>query len=203
MNFKLRSITMTLLIGLTLASCEKSLVESNVSATQGVEAEELRQQPSDKFTEGIAWYQEMKTRQANTRNGAQFIEVFFNEEGFWFFEDGKSAYFYSELDGNDFYRENPDGTISVHVTSNQGWGEYDGPEGYAYGDKMHVNMKYTGPVVDFGFFKYIDMLSSPNAVVWHGSGKVRFDGVGPKHNFHAQYTLTPGSGNENLDISLN
>ena len=71
------------------------------------------------------------------------------------------------------------------------------------GDHVHMHMNYDGPVVDYGWFKYIDIYNNQSAVVWHGNGKVKMNGTGPNHTLVSHYTVTPSNGQENSDISLN
>lgn len=156
-------------------------------------------------------------------NGAHFIAPFFSSEGTGIFDFDFStftlrvAYFTAELNGSDFYRENPDGTVSVHINSNTALAEYaanafDPNALYLYGTKAHFSANYTGPVVEDAFYddegnlifsyKYIDYYTNPGkAVSFEGNGKVGVNGVAPLNDLSLKIVLTPGEQNQ-IDFTL-
>ena len=134
----------------------------------------------------------------------------------FFITGGQFVFFSTVLDEDDFYRLNPDSTVSVHINSNTAYAEYvkfypDFTYDVAWGQNAHMNMNYTGAWVIFTFewegvtytFQFVDAGSEPNAVVWHGAGKVQFNGTGPKHNLLAHLTANQGWSNQKYVIQLN
>jgi len=154
------------------------------------------------------------------QSGAQrefdIFSVFFTSESFGFFNDDYTQLvtFSTALDGNDYYLENPDGTVSVHVVSNKALGElYDfNTFDYYFGIKSHMVLHYDGPVMDLpvydengniiGFIKMVLPDENSPATVWHGNGKVQLFGMGPKINLVAHLTANPGWVNVNTFVHL-
>ena len=78
------------------------------------------------------------------------------------------------------------------------------------GQKGHAMLNYTGyveviPLDDYlPFFVYMFMPDENTApAVWHGNGKVQFDGAGPKKNLVAHFSADEGWSNVNNFINLN
>ena len=160
-------------------------------------------------------------------SGAHFIAPFFSSAGEgvidfnWDTGDFQMAFFSGELSESDFYRENPDGTVTVHVNMNSAFAEYikgnffTGPSAgdiYLYGNNAHYSATYTGPVVEQKFYdedgnlifswKYIDTYT--NTVRGYnikGNGKVGENGVAPLKNLSMKVVQT-SSGQSLIDFSL-
>jgi hypothetical protein len=146
-------------------------------------------------------------------NGAKFIVPFFTGEsqGVGRFDPStfslELASFSADYSGSDFYRRNPDGTISVHVNSKNAMAEYyanlfDPGALYLYGNRGHLAVTYTGEVVEiFPGFYIIDTENSGRAYSFHGNGKVGENGTAPWHNLLAMGVITP-SGQAQVSFSL-
>ena len=159
--------------------------------------------------------------------GATFIPPFVTGDGFGIAKDvvldfsgpfpvfvsGELGFFNTDLDANDFYRENPDGTVSVHINSTNAEMLHvnfsTGDEHMGSGGKM--NMNYTGDVVEFSFpdpngdpvvIKFIDIANNPNAITWNGVGKVKKDGLGQSKLLKAHLNVTPGGAYANATLTL-
>jgi hypothetical protein len=102
-----------------------------------------------------------------SEKGSKFITPFSVGEGQGIFEfnpetpDYRMVNFLAYLDDKDFYRENPDGTVSVHVNSTSTLAEYSEgnfmemePSKYLYGENGHLNVNYTGTVVEFPIYDW-------------------------------------------------
>jgi hypothetical protein len=146
-------------------------------------------------------------------NGAKFIVPFFTGEsqGVARFDFStfslELASFSADYSGSDFYRINPDGTISVHVNSNNALAEYyadlfDPTALYLYGNLGHIEVTYTGEVVElFPGFYIIDTENSGRAYSFHGNGKVGENGTAPWNNLIAMGVITP-TGQAQVSFSL-
>jgi len=147
-----------------------------------------------------------------------FVDPFFTSDGFYMAQNlafdfsgpfptivsGQFAGFSADLGPNDFYRENNDGTISVHINSNTATAEhFDFATGVdMYTNSGHLNMDYTGEFVSFDItdeegnviftISFIDYNVNPNAVSFHGNGRVRENGTGPAHNLVGKLVANPG-----------
>ena len=123
------------------------------------------------------------------------------------------TFFSTELDEDDFYRLNPDGSVSVHINSKNADAFYAniGEGTVAFGCGCNMTMNYSGAwvILTFEFdgvtytFQFVDAGSNPSAVIWHGAGKVQFSGTGPKHNLVAHLTASQGWTNVNLQLNIN
>jgi hypothetical protein len=215
--------------GITLNSCQKSATDSEtLTDDNSPQSVTLSKYNKEAMEHAIAAYVQSQQEKGLLKSGAEFIQPFFTSDGFgigqdiqfeiidgwWYIVGGEIGFFSSDLDANDFYRENPDGTVSVHINSNTALGDYfnfNPGGGYAWGENGHLSMKYTGPVVTFTYewegvtytYTFIDIYSNPNAVVMHGSGKVQYDGTGPKHNLVVHLSADPGWENVNTYININ
>ena len=222
------SIAIIAIVGITLNSCQKSETDSEMlTDDKSPQSITLSKYNSEVIQHALAAYMQDQQEKGNLKSGAQFIPAFWTPDGFglgedWVFDEnwnligGEIAFFTTELDEDDFYRLNPDSTISVHINSNTAYAEYykfnpDLTYDYAWGQNANMTMNYTGGWVIFTFewegvtytFQFVDIGSEPNATVWHGAGKVQFDGIGPKHNLMAHLTASQGWEHVKIDVKLN
>lgn len=219
------SLAIIAIAGITLNSCQKSETDSVAPANDNSYRSNTSSQISSEVIQhAFAVYMQDQQEKGNLKSGAEFVPAFVTSDGFgvgdnivydenWNWVDGDLAFFYTELDENDFYRINPDGTYSIHISSTNANATYidlsDWSE--AYGSGCNMTMNYTGALVTISFewdgvtytFTFIDAGSEPNAVVWHGAGKVQFDGIGPKHNLMAHLTASQGWEHVKIDVKLN
>lgn len=201
-----------LMVCLLFMSCQKSSVEP-VKKTNIFSSAENRVAIAKALK---TYFEEKNIISSSARassNGAQFIVPFFTSEGMGIgnfdFVNFKLelASFSAELSGSDFYRRNPDGTISVHVNSNTALAEYfadlfDPSALFLYGNRAHFDVNYTGEVVEiFPGFSIIDTQNSGRAVTMHGNGNVGPDGASPWKKLAAKVLFTPG-GQSQVEFSL-
>ena len=144
-------------------------------------------------------------------NGAAFIAPWQNGAGFFLLKDlvfdptipaivdGQIGGFNANYGANDFWRENPDGTITVHLASNAAsasYTDFGAGEDYSGTGNMHVN--FTGEVVviqvPFPPFEITFLsLGARGAVDMSGVGKVTLNGEpGEEHNLSAKLHRSPG-----------
>lgn len=224
------SLVIIAIAGIMLNSCKKSATEPFVPANDNsAQSTPSSQINSEVLQHAIAAYMQDQQEKGNLKSGAEFIPAFFTTDGFGFIKDadgyfdpdcgcfiitsGELAFFVTDLDENDFYRLNPDSTVSVHINSNNGIGMYAnfGENTQAFGDGFNMTMDYRGGWVvetfEFGgvtyTFNFVDYFSGPSATVWHGAGKVQFDGTGPEHNLVGHLSASPGWKKVNLQLQLN
>jgi hypothetical protein len=222
------SIAIIAMAGITLNSCQKSESDLEPSAVDNQPQSNVLSPISNEVVKhAIAAYMKDQQEKGNLKSGAQFIPAFWTWDGFgigedWVFDEnwnligGEIAYFSTELDEDDFYRLNPDSTVSVHINSNTAYAEYvkfnpDFTYDLAWGQNAHITMNYTGEWLIFSFewegvtytFQFVDAGSEPNAVVWHGAGKVQFNGTGPKRNLLAHLTANQGWSNVKFNVNIN
>ncbi len=133
------------------------------------------------------------------KKGSKFITPFSVGTGQGIFEfdpvtlDYRMVNFLAFLDDKDFYRENPNGTVSVHINSSDALAEYSEgnfmefePSKYLSGENAHLNVNYTGTVVEFpiydwetGELLFVFKFVSPDnskATVYNGNGRVGENG---------------------------
>jgi len=224
------SIAIIAMAGITLNSCDKSSTEPVAPATDNqAQSNILSQYNGEVLQHALAAYLQVQHENGNLKSGAEFIPAFFTNSLFGFFVDfefywdadcgcfyitsGEVAIFDTELDEDDFYRLNPDSTVSVHINSKTANAFYGNiaENTYAFGNNCNMTMNYTGDWVIVTYewegetytYQFVDMNSNPSAVVWHGAGKVQFDGTGPKHNLVAHLTANPGWTNVNRWLNIN
>jgi len=212
---------------LMLTSCEKSEDTTPVSSERKMTLQEITSTPQ--FVEA---YNNLKEKfyAQNPDSRVEFIAPFFMGDGFGLSRDlvfdfsgpfpmvvdGESAFFASDLDGNDFYRQNNDGTVSVHVTSNRAYGEYAdyGTGELLYSENGHLTMNYTGEVITLTFvdpvtgevlatIHLVDISSNPSAISFHGNARVGENGNAPFQNLNSMWVCNPGWTQVNIDFSLN
>jgi len=224
------SLAIIAIAGITLNSCEKSTTESVGQANDNSTLSNIN---SKKYFEALphAYAAFMQDQQENgtLKTGAEFIPAIVSSDFFGFIKDavisfdpdcgcfvftsGEFVFFNTELDGDDFYRLNPDGTVSVHINSKTASVFYsDIVAGtYAFGEGCNMSMNYTGALVTETYewdgetytYQFVDKYSNPSAAAWNGTGKVQFDGVGSKHNLVAHLTANPGWTNVNMQLNIN
>lgn len=201
----------SLVLALTVSSCQKDqLVEAGPTNNKMSQAQQ------------IATYLAQLPKEKNMGNGAIFVDPLFPSGGFGTFQDlvidpgtgtissGEFASFSAPYGNNDFWRENPDGTISVHLVSNQATAEY---ENFGTGEAMsgdgNCNLKYTGelitvqlPFPPFDEITFLIPTSNHNALSVHGHANVTLDGLpGPKSKLGMKLVQTPG-GQNHASITL-
>jgi ABC-type glycerol-3-phosphate transport system substrate-binding protein len=207
-------------------SCEKS--DSDVAAPAGQRkftAQEIMSHP-----QVIQAYNQMKAEfeAKNPDARVEFIAPWFTSDGFGLSKDlvfdfsgpfptivsGQFAFFGAELDANDYYRVNNDGTISVHVSSNAGVAEhYDIASGVSLtGTDANVSMNYTGPVVSFDItdengnviftIRFIDIFNNPRATTMHGNATVSENGTGAAQKLVGRWVCNPGWTQANIGFEL-
>jgi len=142
---------------------------------------------------------DIASRGSASGKGVNFITPFLTSDGVAFLDPLTFTFviFETELDSNDFYRENNDGSVSVHVTSNNATARYIkfSSEGNFSGEHAHFSANYTGyvskvPVYDgegnvIGEMKMIDVDHPIRALSIHANGKVKYNGAGPIYNLIA------------------
>lgn len=208
-------------------ACEKN--ESGPTAQSGERKMTMKELTS--HPQFVQAYKQMEEsfRAKNPDSRVEFIAPFFTNSGFVLAQNlvfdfsgpwpqivsGQFAGFSADLDANDYYRVNNDGTVSVHISSNSGYVDhFDIASGVAlYDESGQVTMNYTGEVVSFDItdefgnviftVNFIDFGLNPKAVSMHGNGKVQENGVGPKQNLVGQWVCNPGWTQTNIGFSLN
>jgi hypothetical protein len=198
-----------LMAGFIFTACQKSGIETQ-EQTSFFSFEENRNKVSDAIKN---YFSQNNSNARGSSNGGQFIVPFFTGEsqGVGKFDFNtfslELASFTAELKGSDFYRKNPDGTVTVHVNSNAALAEYFAnlfdPEAlYLSGNRGHLEVTYTGEVVElFPGFSIIDTQNPGRAYSFHGNGKVGENGTAPWKNLIARGVITP-SGQAQVSYSL-
>lgn len=139
------------------------------------------------------------------------------EYGFFcFISGGEFAFFDGSYGKGDFWRQNPDGTVSVKLTTNQANAAYFnfGTLEYYFGTG-NMNTKFTGTIEEFCYvdeytgeeycFTFLSEDPSNNAWVVHGNASVTLDGAGgDSRMLQMWWNVNPGGGWENahIDFSL-
>jgi len=146
--------------------------------------------------------------------GTNFIMPFMMEESIGGFNPatGDFVNFSSTLNDQDFYRENNDGTVSVHVNSNKALVEYLNfyTGSYAYDERGHHSANYTGPVVEFPILdefgnvifviKFVDQ-NEASIISMHGKGNV-YNEVTDESNIIKLNIVKNKKGYANSEISI-
>jgi hypothetical protein len=195
---------LVLIAGISVTSCNKSV---NEPAVNEFNAESINSGPLSNADYREALFNAMKTyvSQDEGTRGAGFLPVFFTQEAFYVLDETgmRLASFSTDLDANDFLRENPDGTYTVHIVSDNATSELVDYSTYDYyiGNNGHMVMNYSGPAELIGVYDwegnllgYIYFVVYPNdvspATVWHGHGPVRLFGQGPELNLVGKLTAS-------------
>lgn len=126
---------------------------------------------------------------ANQNNGASFIEPFFISEGFgvFDFQNAVIASFDAPYDDNDWWRENPDGTVSLHLSSREAVGGYfefiTGTE-YIGNPDGHLNLNYTGDLIQDTIYLEPDTIYTPVDTIFLPADTVylNFLSINPSYN---------------------
>lgn len=155
--------------------------------------------------------------QNNMGNGAVFVQPTYSGYGIsigknlvfdpstFTFTAGQFASFEGEYGTGDFWRVNPDGTVSVKLTTNSANASHlDIGTTEEYLGTGHMNMSFTGNLVELwpGFFLLIDDPSIKAAVV-NCHAKITLNGAGgDSHNLKLYKNLNPG-GPGRLDFIFN
>jgi hypothetical protein len=203
----MKKITFLLLIvsaGIFITSCEKPVSESSNGGKALIENNIAPVLTSEYREALLATVNSLKEQNEGER-GAEFLPVFFTQQAFYVFDEPltKIATFTADLDENDFFRANPDGTYTVHIASNNAFCElFDYTTfSYYYGYNGQMVMNYSGPADLIGIYDpsgnllgYIYFVLYPNnvspATVWHGHGPVQLMGEGPVLNLMGKLTAT-------------
>jgi len=202
--------TGTLMLALTISSCQKDQMAEVVPS--GNKMSQVQQ---------IAAYLAQQPQTKNLGNGAIFVDPTFPTGGFSVLQDvvfdpvsgtftsGVVAGFSAEYGANDFWRENTDGTVSIHLVSNQAGASYsDLASGEAMSGTGNCNFNYSAEVltipVPFPPFELTLMVPAPdqNGISIHGHANVTVDGLpGPSSKLAMKIVQNP-SGNNNVSITL-
>lgn len=155
-------------------------------------------------------------------NGATFVIPEATSASFGIFRDivfdpiamevvsGQVGGFSAEYGANDFWRENPDGTVSMHIVSNQAMADYtDFGTGETYLGTGNCNFNYTSSwqtlELPFPPFQLTMLMLDPdqNAFSIHGQSNVTLNGEpGQKHKLRMKWLMNPG-GQGGASIELN
>jgi hypothetical protein len=177
-------LTAVLLSGLLFYSCEKSVVDPVAVAAENNISSWMTAEVSDYF---IQRGEKANTPGINESNGATFIEPFTTGEFFGVFDPVNFAVagFGADYDQNDFWRENPDGSVTLQLRSNNATGEYfEFFTGVTLvGDGAHMRLRYSGflesdtfivgpNVGDTIVFNFLTLDPSLNALVLNGHGEI-------------------------------
>ncbi|HKK12104.1 MAG TPA: hypothetical protein VJ945_04695 [Flavobacteriaceae bacterium] len=101
--------------------------------------------------------------------------------------------FEAELDFNDFYRENNDGSVSVHINSNNALTSFISPSiGFLSGENVHFSTNYTGDVSELPVYnedgdllydmEKMDTNRPIKTLSIHANGKLQHNGTGAIYN---------------------
>ena len=131
------------------------------------------------------------------------------------FISGEFAEFEGSYGKGDFWRQNPDGTVSVKLTTNQANADYfniESEEYYAGTGNMNTKFTYTSEeycyydeVLDSTFcFTFLFEDPSINAWVIHGNAALTLNGAGGNSRMlQMWWNVNPGGGWENPHIDFN
>jgi len=216
-----------LIAGFAITSCSKSTDEAVApQAAKKNSFMSLLNTPEGNAAFAKAWTDKMGITPETKSTG--FITPFFMYDGFgttkdivieWIdgfptFVSGEIGFFNAPYGPNDFWKDNGDGTVSVHLSSNQASATHFNmaPWEISFGENCHLTMNYTGELFSDSWtdpdtgevyvWYWIDTSNSPCAIAWQANGKVRLNGEGPKKNLLAHVTASPG-GQVNSFMNLN
>jgi hypothetical protein len=131
------------------------------------------------------------------------------------FISGEFASFEGSYGKGDFWRQNPDGTVSAKLTTNQAIAEYFNIEtGEFYSGTGNMNTKFTGIAGEYCYydefddatycFTFFDADPNNNAWVIHGNAALTLDGAGGKSRMlQMWWNVNPGGGWDNAHIDFN
>ena len=128
---------------------------------------------------------------------------------------GQIAFFDAAFGTNDFWRENPDGSLSVMLNSNQASAfVYDYGTGEFYAGTGHLNTKFTGAVEEICYDPCIpdpcgyeicvtQLYPDPNINAQAGTGHATvIDSQGGSHQMQIIFVQNPGGGGH-MKFTLN
>ena len=229
MNNTLRKTGWAVVIAsLLFTSCEKSQdsVAGPGATPKRIDFSQLASNP--RFVNMVR-QMESSSAARNPNGQAGFIAPFFTSDGFgmaenividtsnggFAFVEGQFAFFQAEYDGNDFFRVNNDGTVSVHLNSDNAFlSHYDIASNVELTtNKGHLSMNYAGPAGSFDIFDpdgnflftiyFIDIFNNPRAVSFQGSGMVSAGGNSRKQRLVGTWVANPGWTHINIGFKLN
>ena len=157
--------------------------------------------------------------------GSNFIEPFFLNEGLFVATGefpiitfvGFSADYTIK---GDFYRENPDGTISVHLNSNKAYASVFTVDftDFSYSGRMqgypaHLSLNYTGNLYEEDVYdwetgeflytyKIVDWYGSSRGNSMHGNGKVTDIETGEEHKITLTWERKPNDNGYTFNFNL-
>lgn len=146
----------------------------------------------------------------------ELVELF---PGFFinFVVGGQIAVIEAGFGANDFWRQNPDGSVSVKLNSNQAYASvYDYGTGEYYEGTGTLNTKFTGAVEEFCYdpcipepcdpplwWCFTNLTPDPNLNAHIGNGQAKVtDSQGGSHKLMIKYVQNPG-GNGHMEFTLN
>jgi hypothetical protein len=144
----------------------------------------------------------------------ELVELF---PGFFinFVVSGQIASINADFGANDFWRQNPNGSVSVKLNSNQAYASvYDFGTGEYYEGTGNLNTKFTGSVEEFCYDPCIpdpcgfewcvtNLTPDPNINAQVGTGHANVvDSQGGSHQMQIIYVQNPGGGGH-IEFTLN
>lgn len=125
---------------------------------------------------------------------------------------GQIAFFSGAFGRGDYWRQNPDGTISVKLTTSQADAQYgDFGTGEFYSGTGHMNSKFTGHLEEFCYeyegetYCFTFLVEDPNINAWvlHGHSNVTLNGEGGEtHTLDMHFLANPGQQGQ-FDFTFN
>ncbi len=196
--------------GVLFTACEKSETEPAVSSTASA-----TQKTIDITQVANYLYQEGIISTADNGNGVTFVMPPQPGTGFFIAKDlvfdptlpgivsGQIGGFEADFGAGDYWRENPDGTTSVKISSNNASASYfDFGTGDEYLGSGSMHMIYTAKdttvQVPFPPFELTFLIAGARASInWQGTGKVTLDGQpGPEYNLRAKNSTSASQGGQ-------
>ena len=187
-----------------------SACNENISDPQPVSNDQnsLAKQPPTKFV-NIA-----RALNGDNGQGSIFLEPTIN--GFGIYIENDLVFELVEHFGrNDFWRENPNGSLSVKLNSNEAYAYiYDYDTGEYYEGTGHLNTKFTGAVEEICYdpclpdpcgyeICYTQLFPDPNINTHVGTGHANVvDSQGGSHQMQIIFVQNPGGGGH-MKFTLN
>lgn len=131
------------------------------------------------------------------------------------FISGEFAEFEGSYGKGDFWRQNPDGTVSAKLTTNQALADYFNIEtGEYYAGTGNMNTKFTYTSEEYCYVDEVTgeefcetfLYEDPNNNAWviHGNAALTLDGAGGKsRKLQMWWNINPGGGWDNPHIDFN
>jgi len=131
------------------------------------------------------------------------------------FISGEFAEFEGSYGKGDFWRQNPDGTVSAKLTTNQALADYFNIEtGEYYAGTGNMNTKFTYTSEEYCYVDEVTgeefcetfLYEDPNNNAWviHGNAALTLDGTGGKsRKLQMWWNVNPGGGWDNPHIDFN